>query len=129
MKEHKHKGVRKQPLAWALFYLRGCFRVQRNFFSYLWNLETLILLANLRKDQLISAICEFPMPLRAWKKKSVELWGSVSIYRGQKTLKNRHERLGFESEHILLRKGRKWCALSSLEGHWAKAQIMEIWHF
>ena len=29
---------------------------------------------------------------------------------------------------ILLRKDRKWCALSSLEGRWAKAQKGEIWH-
>ena len=39
------------------------------------------------------------------KKKDVELWGSVSIYRGQKTLKNRHGWLGCESKRILLRKG------------------------
>ena len=31
-------------------------------------------------------------------KKGVGLWGSVSIYRGQKTLKNRYEQLGFNSE-------------------------------
>ena len=47
---------------------------------------------------------------------------SVSIYRGQKTLKNRHGRLGCESGRILPRKGRKVCALSSPEGSWAKAQ-------
>ena len=29
------------------------------------------------------------------KKKDAELWGSVSIYIGQKTLKNRYEWLGF----------------------------------
>ena len=36
------------------------------------------------------------MPLRGWKK-GAELWGLVSIYRGQKTLKNRYGWLGFES--------------------------------
>ena len=45
------------------------------------------------------------------KKKSAELWDSVPIYRGQKTLKNRYGRLGFESVHILLRKGRKGCLI------------------
>ena len=84
-KEHKNKRVRKQPLAWVLFYLRGCFRVQRNLFNYLWNLKTLILLANLREDQLLSTICESPK--RKKKKNGAELWCSVSIYRGQKTKK------------------------------------------
>ena len=32
------------------------------------------------------------------KRKNVELWGSISIYRGQRTLKNRHKRLGCESK-------------------------------
>ena len=41
------------------------------------------------------------------KKKGSELWGSVSIYRGHKTLKNRHGQLEFESGHILLRKDQK----------------------
>ena len=38
------------------------------------------------------------------KKKSAELWDSVSIYRGQKTLKNRYRWLWFKSGRILLRK-------------------------
>ena len=38
------------------------------------------------------------------KKKSAELWDSVSIYRGQKTLKNRYGWLWFKSGRILLRK-------------------------
>ena len=50
------------------------------------------------------------------KKKGAELWGSVSIYRGHKTLKNRHEWLGCESGRILLWKDRKWGALSSPKG-------------
>ena len=50
MKEHKNKMVRKQPITWALFYLRGRFRVQRNLFNYLWNLKTLILLANPKEE-------------------------------------------------------------------------------
>ena len=54
------------------------------------------------------------------KKKGSELWDSVSIYRGQKALKNRYGWLGFESGLILLRKDWKGCALSSLEGHWPK---------
>ena len=56
--KHKTERVRKQPLAWALFYLRGRFRVERNLFNYLWNLKTLILLANLKEDWEISAIWE-----------------------------------------------------------------------
>ena len=47
------KRVRKQPIAWALFYLRGCFRVQRNLFSYLWNLKTQASIENQRGDQKI----------------------------------------------------------------------------
>ena len=43
------------------------------------------------------------------KKKGVELWGSASIYRSKKSLKNRYGWLGFESGRILLQKGRKWC--------------------
>ena len=62
------------------------------------------------------------------KKKGTELYSSVSIYKGQKTLKNRYRRLGFESGRIILQKGRKWCVLSSLKGHWAKAHMMEIQH-
>ena len=38
------------------------------------------------------------------KKKCAELWGLVSIYRGQKTLKNRYRWLWFKSGRILLRK-------------------------
>ena len=45
-KSIKIKGFRKQPLAWTLFYLRGCFRVQRNLFNYLWNLKTLASIEN-----------------------------------------------------------------------------------
>ena len=41
------------------------------------------------------------------KKKSVELWDSISIYRSQKTLKNRYGRLGFEFGHIILWKDQK----------------------
>ena len=41
------------------------------------------------------------------KKKSAELWDSVSIYRDQKTLKNKYGQLGSESERILLGKDRK----------------------
>ena len=63
------------------------------------------------------------------KKKGVELWGSVSIYRGQKTLKNRYGWLGFESRLILLQIGRKGCALSSPKGCWAKANHMKIWPY
>ena len=61
------------------------------------------------------------MSLRA-SKRSLELWDPISIYRGGKTLKNRHEWLKCEFERILLRKGRKGSALSSPEGSWAKAQ-------
>ena len=61
-------------------------------------------------------------------KKRGELWGPVSIYRGQKTLKNRYRRLGFEFGHILLWKCRKWCALLSPKGRWAKAHMMAIRH-
>ena len=60
------------------------------------------------------------------KKKGVELWGLVSIYKGLKALKNRYERLGCESGCILLRKDRKGCALSSPKDHWAKAQKEKI---
>ena len=62
-------------------------------------------------------------------KKGSELWGSVSIYRGQKALKNRYGWLGFESGLILLQKDQKGYALSSPEGRWAKTQYMEIQHF
>ena len=111
------------------FFFRGYFRVQRNFFNYLWNLKTLILVANIRKDQLISVICESPkrMSLKVCKK-SVELWSSVSIYRGLRILKNRYGQLGFESKRILLRKDRKGYAYSSPEGRWAKTQNMGIRH-
>ena len=61
------------------------------------------------------------MPLRA-SKRSLELWDPISIYRGGKTLKKRHGRLKYEFGRILLRKGWKGYALSSLEGSWAKAQ-------
>ena len=44
------------------------------------------------------------------KKKNVELWDSISIYRSQKTLKNRYGWLGFEFGHIILRKDKKWYA-------------------
>ena len=50
------------------------------------------------------------MPLRAWKK-GVELWDSVSIYIGQKTLKHRHGWLGCESGHIILWKDWKGCLI------------------
>ena len=50
------------------------------------------------------------------KKKGAELWGSFSIYKGQKTLKNRHGQLGCESGCILLQKDRKRCTLPLL-GH------------
>ena len=40
-------------------------------------------------------------------KKCAELWGSFSIYRGQRALKNRFGRLGFESERILLRRSKR----------------------
>ena len=96
-------------------FLRGCFTVQRNLFSYLWNLKTLIFVANLRKDQQVLAIWKPQNVCLPERKKSAELWGSVSIYRGQRTLKNRHGRLGCESGRILLWKDRKRCALSSLE--------------
>ena len=69
------------------------------------------------------------MPLRGIKKKGVELWGLVSIYKGQKTLKKRYEQLGFESGHTLLQKDRKGYALSSPEGRRAKAHMMAIWQF
>ena len=49
-KSIKIKGFRKQPLAWTLFYLRGCFRVQRNLFNYLWNLKTLASTENRRGE-------------------------------------------------------------------------------
>ena len=89
-------------------FLRGCFRVQRNLFSYLWNLKTLILAANLRKDQQISAIWEPQnVCLPECKKKVPELWDPVSIYRGWKTLKNRHRWLKCEFKPNLLRKGQK----------------------
>ena len=70
-------------------FLRGCFRVQRNLFSYLWNLKTLILAANLKEDQQILAIWESQnVCFSECRKKCAELWDSVSIYRGQKTLKS-----------------------------------------
>ena len=121
------KRVRKQPIAWALFYLRGCFRVQRNLFSYLWNLKTLASTKIQRGDQKnMSCLGAQNVCLLECRKKDVELWDSVFIYRGQKILKNRYMQLGFESRCIILRKGRKWCALSSLEGCWAKAHMIGI---
>ena len=83
----KTKGFRKQPLAWALFYLRGCFRIQRNLFNYLWNLKTLASTKNQKGDQKIWAVGAKNVCLLECRKKGVELWGSVSIYRDQKTLK------------------------------------------
>ena len=44
-------------------------------------------------------------------------------------LKNRQGRLGCESERILLQKDRKWYALSSPEGRWAKDQKGKIQPF
>ena len=89
-------------------FLRGCFRVQRNLFNNLWNLKTLILAANIREDQQVLAIWEPQnVCLLERKKKGAELWDSVSIYRGQKTLKNRHGWLGCEFGHIIPRKDRK----------------------
>ena len=38
------------------------------------------------------------------KKKGSKLWGLVSIYRGQKTLKNRYGWLGFESDASFCKK-------------------------
>ena len=61
-----------------------------------------------RRDHKIWAIWKPKMyTSQSVKKKGTELWGSVSIYRGQRTLKNRHERLGCKSKHILLRQNRK----------------------
>ena len=89
-------------------FLRGCFRVQINLFNYLWNLKTLILEANIKEDQQISAIWEPQnVCLLERRKKGAELWDLVSIYRDQKTLKNRHGWLGCEFGCILLRKDRK----------------------
>ena len=46
------------------------------------------------------------------RKKGAELWGSVSIYRGQKTLKNRHGRLGCEFGCILfVKRSKKVCLI------------------
>ena len=59
-------------------------------------------------DQKIWAIWEPKMcASQSVKKKGAELWGWVSIYRSQRILKNRHGRLGCESEHILLQKRSK----------------------
>ena len=104
-------------------FLIVCFRVQRNLFNYLWNLKTLISIANIKKDQQISAIWESQnVCLSECKKKSSQLWDLISIYRGGKTLKHRHGRLKCDSRRILMWKGKKECALSSPKGSWAKAQ-------
>ena len=135
--KRKHKGkervIENTLLHEHSLFSRGCFRVQRNLFNYLWNLKTLILVANIREDQPISTIWEPQnICLPKCRKRGDELWDSIFFfffYRGQKTLKNRHGRLGCEFGHILPQKGRKGCSLLSPEGSWAKAQNGAIQHF
>ena len=70
---------------------RGCFRVQRNLFSYLWNLKTQASIENQRGEQKIWAVWEpkacasqsveiFFFSLEG--EKCAELWDASSIYRG-----------------------------------------------
>ena len=117
--KHKNKRVRKQPLAWAHFVLEMMFYGSKKFAQFSLKPKNPNLgRSTQREDKKIWAIWE-PKTYASQsveKKNDVELWGSVSIYRDQKTLKNRYGWLGFESRHILLRKGWKGCALSSPEG-------------
>ena len=127
--KHKEKiGWNKQPLAWAFFVLERMFYGSKKLIQLSLKPKNPNLSNKTqRRDQKIWAIWKpKTYTSQSVKKKDVELWGSVSIYRSQMILKNRHGRLGCESEHILLRKDRKGCALSSPKGRWAKAQQRKI---
>ena len=117
--KHKEKiGWNKQPLAWAFFVLGRMFYGSKKLIQLSLKPKNLNLSSKTQKgDQKIWAIWK-PQTYtsQSVKKKGAELWGLVFIYRGQRTLKNRHGRLGCKSKHILLRKNRKRCALSSPEG-------------